>query len=280
VARRPAGGSVVSPLHAHGASHTGLVRSHNEDHFFIGTVRKTLTVRDTNLAVAEAVEEMSRLEGELLVVADGVGGRSGGERASQSAVFALSTYIGRTAACQFDPDVEQEEEFLQRLERALERAHEVVRSLAWGARGGPATTLTLAMVVGVRAYIAHVGDSRAYHCRGARLRQITRDQTMAEMLSDAGADLPSGKSSALSNVLASAVGSQSMSPAIGLIDLAPGDWLLLCTDGLTKHVADDEIAAVLTRRGDDVRSATTDLIDAALAGGGSDNITAIVARLV
>lgn len=269
----------MSPLLAHGQSHTGRVRSHNEDHYFVGTVRKTLTVRDTNLAVAEAVEEMSRLEGELLVVADGVGGRAGGERASQSAVFALSTYIGRTAACQFDPDVEQEDEFLQRLERALERAHEVVRSLAWGARGGPATTLTLAMVVGVRAYIAHVGDSRAYHCRGRRLRQITRDQTMAEMLSDAGAELPAGRGSALGNVLASAIGSQSMSPSIGLIDLAPGDWLVLCTDGLTKHVADDAIAAVLERHGDDVRGATNELIEAALAGGGSDNVTVVVARL-
>jgi protein phosphatase len=265
----------MSPLRVSGRSHAGLVRTSNEDRYLVGVLHKGIEVRDTNLTVTDAVEEMSRLDADFLIVADGVGGSRGGDRASQSAVFSLATFIARTAACHYDPDVEQEDEFLHRLERALEYAHSVVRELANQGRA-PATTLTMAMVIGARAYIAHAGDSRAYHCRNGRLRQITRDQTWANMLSDAGITEPGAARGNLSNVLLSAVGAQSMEPAIGLVDLAPGDWLLLCSDGLTKHVADDAIAQVLNAS-HDPDAVTSQLVNAALAGGGTDNVTVVAA---
>jgi protein phosphatase len=213
----------------------------------------------------------------MLVVADGVGGSAFGDRASQSAVFALATYIGRAAVCQYDPDVEQEEVFLQRLEEALHRAHEVVKSLG-GAGARPATTLTMALVIGGRAYIAHAGDSRAYVMHGGRLRQITRDQTISAMMSDAGVSHDPSGENRLRGVLASAVGGSTMTPSIGLVDVSPGDALLLCTDGLTKHVPDDRIAERLTS-GTSAEHVCSSLIDAALAAGGTDNITVIVARI-
>jgi serine/threonine protein phosphatase PrpC len=267
----------MSTLRVHGRSDVGKVRHSNEDHYFIGVLKKTVEVQDTNLEVRDAVTEMARLDAHLLVVADGVGGIAGGRRASQTAVFALATFIGRTAACHYDPDVQQEDEFLQRLEHALHHAHNVVSSLSTPGRG-PATTLTMAMVVGRRAYTAHVGDSRAYLLRRGRLRQMTADQTMAAMLEESGVSTDEGDERRLSGILASAVGSQSMTPVIGLVDFEPGDAFLLCTDGLTKHVPDDVIAELLASDSDP-KPICDQLVEAALAGGGTDNVTVVVARV-
>ncbi len=267
----------MTTLAASGLTDVGKARAANEDQFFIGTLHKVLEVEQTSLAARESFEYFTRTDARLLLVADGVGGVEGGRRASQVAVHTLATYIGQTASCYYNFDVEQEEEFLQRLERALSRAHTAVRSLATG-EGGPATTVTLAVVIGGRAYVAHVGDSRCYHLRGDRLRQATSDQTMGDYLSDAGAiSAEEAKAGHFANILASAVGGHEMMPSLGLLDLLPGDTLLLCTDGLTKHVPDDAIKAILARDcSADV--ACRALVDAALEGGGSDNVTVVVAR--
>ena len=267
----------TTTLAAAGLTDTGKVREENEDQFFIGTLHKVLEVQQTSLEAKEAFDYFTRTDARMLLVADGVGGVAGGRRASQTAVHTLATYIGQTAGCYYDFDVEQEEEFLSRLEHALGRAHAAVRSL--GARDtGPATTVTLAVVIGDRAYVAHVGDSRAYHFRRDRLRQITRDQTMGDVLRDEGV-LSDTQADALgmSNILASAIGGPEMLPSISLVDLVPGDALLLCTDGLVKHVSDDAIRTVLASDRTP-EQACRELVDAALADGGSDNVTVVVAR--
>jgi serine/threonine protein phosphatase PrpC len=267
----------MTRLDVGGRSDKGRVRTGNEDRFFIGVLEKNIVTKDSNLDVTEAITEYAHIDAHMLVVADGVGGSAMGHRASQSAVFALATYIGRAAVCQYDPDVEQEDAFLLRLEEALNRAHEVVKSLSsLGSR--PATTLTMALVIGRRAYIAHAGDSRAYVMHQGRLRQITRDQTVSALLTDAGVSHDPGGENRLAGVLASAIGGSTMTPSIGLVDIAPGDALLLCTDGLTKHVPDDRIAERLTS-GRNAEHICTSLVDAALAAGGTDNVTVIVARV-
>jgi serine/threonine protein phosphatase PrpC len=277
VARDVDGEGRVTRLDVSGRSDKGRVRSGNEDRFFIGVLEKNIITRDSNLDVTEAISEFAHVDAHMLVVADGVGGSAMGHRASQSAVFAMATYIGRAAVCQYDPDVEQEDAFLQRLEDALHRAHDVVKSLA-SPGTKPATTLTMALVIGARAYIAHAGDSRAYVMRGGRLRQITRDQTMSALLSDAGLSHDPNGENRLGGILASAIGGSSMTPSISLVDVAPGDSLLLCTDGLTKHVPDDRIAERLTS-GTSAEQICSALVDAALAAGGTDNVTVIVARV-
>ncbi|HYV98684.1 MAG TPA: protein phosphatase 2C domain-containing protein [Gemmatimonadaceae bacterium] len=264
-------------LEVSGKTHLGRVRTSNEDRYFIGVLHKAMEIVDSNLEVTDAITSFSQLDAYMLMVADGVGGVAGGERASQSAVFSLTTYLARTAACTYDPDVEQEDEFLQRLEEALQRAHDVVRSIGTGSRA-PATTLTMALVLGARAYIAHVGDSRAYIYRGGRLRQITRDQTMSAYLQDLGVSHDPRGENKLGNMLASAVGGSTMVPTIGLVDVAPGDSLLLCSDGLTKHVPDDRIAERL-QSGKSASGVCDELVNAALAAGGTDNVTVIVARV-
>jgi protein phosphatase len=121
-----------------------------------------------------------------------------------------------------------------------------------------------------------VGDSRAYVRRKGRLQQLTRDQTLGEYMMSVGAmteEQASRPGPAAS--LTSASGGSELMPVVGLIDLDPGDSLLLCTDGLTRHVTDDRIAEVLNQNGP-ARAAVETLLAEALAGGGKDNITLIV----
>jgi protein phosphatase len=212
------------------------------------------------------------------MVADGVGGSAGGGLASRSAVEALTEYVGQTAGCYYRLDVDTEHEFLDQLEAAVRKAHERVRSHTPKGRG-PATTLTMVTLVWPRGYVIHVGDSRGYHWRAGRLRQFTQDQTMSELLVDEGVMTEEqARDSGMENVLSSALGADYI-PSIGLIDFRVDDVLLLCTDGLTKHVSDEEIAAILQRE-TTAESTCRALVDAALEGGGSDNVTVVVCRMV
>lgn len=264
---------------AFGLTDPGRVRHNNEDHYVIVSLQKTVQVRQASLADPRAFDGLRGPEALLFVVADGVGGRPGGALASETAITALVEYIGQAAGCFHNLDVDREHEFLEQLERAVHQAHERVAPTA-GARGfGPATTLTMATLVWPRAYLVHVGDSRAFYLRKGRLRQLTRDQTMGEYMVEAGAwTEDQARAAPRAGVLASAVGGNEMTPAVGLVDLQPGDVLLLCSDGLTKHVPDERIAQILGAAPDAER-ACRELVAAALAGGGSDNVTVVVARM-
>jgi serine/threonine protein phosphatase PrpC len=132
-----------------------------------------------------------------------------------------------------------------------------------------------------RAYVVHVGDSRAYYQRGGLLRQLTRDQTVYEELVDQGVITgEQAQDAALGNrlkhTLTSAIGSE-LAPSVGLIDLEAGDALLLCTDGLTKHVRDSDITAILDAGGSAEESCRR-LIDLTLERGAHDNVTVVVGR--
>lgn len=257
----------------------GLKRDNNEDHFIIAGIRKSLDLRQTSLTDRRAFEALRGPEAQLLVVADGVGGNAGGEVASGMAVQALAEYVSRAAGCFSKFDTDAEHDFLADLERAVQKAHAQVKAIAeYGTP--PATTLTMATLVWPRAYIVHVGDSRAMYLHDGRLRVLTRDQTMAEAMVDAGAlTEEQAARSGLTNRLYSALGASEMVPSVGLVDFVPGDVLLLCSDGLTKHVSDERIAEVLGAPGS-AESMTGVLVEEALAGGGSDNVTVVVARMV
>jgi protein phosphatase len=264
-------------IDTYGLTHLGKVREVNEDQFFVASLGKSLDLLHTSLTRVAAFDEVQRSRAYLFVIADGVGSIGGGQIASGTAVQALVTYISRTMGCFYSYDIDSEHEFIEQLESAVQHAHESVLA-AFSTKGkGPATTLTIAVLIWPRAYLVHVGDSRAYYLRKGRLLQITRDQTMGELMIDQGVMTEEQVSrSSLTNVLASAVGSE-MKPSVGLVDLQWGDDLLLCTDGLTRHVSDEEIAAILQ----DTHSAELacrKLVDAALEGGGRDNITVVVCR--
>jgi serine/threonine protein phosphatase PrpC len=141
------------------------------------------------------------------------------------------------------------------------------------------TTLTMALVMGQTMYVAHVGDTRCYLLRGGELRCLTTDHTMAHRLEEASHErLEPG--SQLHHILWNALGATEdlPQPEITKLSLEPGDVLLLCSDGLTKHVPDLEITRLLG-----AKTATgarcQRLVELANAGGGTDNVTVVIADL-
>ena len=258
-----------------GLSHAGKVRPTNEDHFAIMTLQRTLQLRATNLQDIAVLDRLRRPEITVMIVADGVGGAAGGKIASGVAVRSVVEYAGEAVGCVEDMDVDREHTYLDHLSRAGERGHDRLKEM-FQTQGGPATTLTMVTLIWPRAYVVHVGDSRGYYLRNGKLKQFTRDQTMGDYLVDIGAVTEQhAQKAGLYNVLSSAVGGD-LVPSVGLVDLEEGDTLLLCTDGLTKHVPDDRIVELLSSGS--AESSAQALIDAALDGGGSDNVTVIVAK--
>jgi protein phosphatase len=264
---------------ASGLTDVGRKRKSNEDHFVIVSLRRGAEVRQTSVPDARVFERLQGQEALLFVVADGVGGRAGGAMASETAVTSLVEYLADAAGCLQSLDTDREHDFLERLESAVRQTHQRIFREGGGRGQGMATTLTMAVLVWPRAYLLHVGDSRAFYLHKGRLKQLTRDQTTGEFMVSAGAWTEEQASKApMGGTLISALGGDDLTVAVGLVDLQPGDVLLLCSDGLTRHVPDERIADVLGRAVDS-ESACRELVADALEGGGSDNITVVVARM-
>jgi protein phosphatase len=267
-------------IESFGISHPGNVRSVNEDHFVTAALQRAVQLRQTNLDDPHIFDRLSGPRAYLYAVADGVGGSAGGRVASATAVAMIVEYLGEIVGAYNGYGADHSKDFPEHLRRAVQRSHDhLVETFRLHRHGGPATTLTLAMVVWPYAYIVHVGDSRVYHIRGDVLRRLTRDQTVGEVLVQGGMPKEKAEQAGLFNVLASAVGARDMTPAVDFVPLERGDVLLLCTDGLTKHVNDSRIREVLLGAANAEEGCRT-LIDLALAGGGSDNVTAVVARVL
>jgi len=268
-------------IESFGISHTGNVRKVNEDHFVTAALQRAVQISQTNLDDTHVFDRLSGPRAYLFAVADGVGGSAGGRVASASAVATIVEYLAEAVGAYHGYGADQLKDFPEHLRTAVQRAHDhLVETFRLQDHNGPATTLTLAMVVWPRVYVVHVGDSRVYHLRGTALRRLTRDQTVGEVLvSQHGMPREKAEQAGLYNVLASAVGARDMTPAVDFLSLEHGDTLLLCTDGLTKHVSDSRIGETLGNTSD-VEAGCRSLIDLALSGGGSDNVTAVVARVL
>jgi PPM family protein phosphatase len=269
----------TAAVDAFGLTDRGKLRDANEDHFVIAQVNKSVEVRQTSLSPDDVGRQFESAAAYLFAVADGVGGRPEGDLASGRTLSAMLTYLAKAAQCFQGLDAHAEEVLLEKLEAAVRDVHEgLVEEYGGITSKLPATTLTMVLLVWPRAYHIQVGDSRAYVRRGNRLQRLTRDQTLGEYMVSLGAwtDEQAAKAPAAAN-LSSAIGGSELLPVVGLIDLMPGDTLMLCTDGLTKHVSDEEINAALAEPNTAV-STSTSLVDAALAAGGSDNVTVVVVR--
>ena len=287
---QPTGGVAAPPtrkptddeLDVHGLTHPGKVRTTNQDHFLICSLRKQMLVHLTSLSGLDRMPVLAERLALLGVVADGVGGSAGGETASRVAVEAVTRYIAQSVQCYYASHGESDELFLASLQDAAAQCHEDLLELGRDQPDleGLATTLTLWLGVWPRAYLLQVGDSRCYLLRDAELTQITRDQTMAQELIDLGVLTRNDASATkLAHTLSSSIGGRQTAPVVTRMDLAWGNVVLLCSDGLTRHVSDDRIR-------DHLRSMTSsqqvceDLVREALDDGGSDNITVIVRRAV
>jgi PPM family protein phosphatase len=225
-------------IDAVGSTDIGRVRDGNEDEFIV--------------------------EDPLYAVADGMGGHLGGEVASRLAIETLHV------------------QFIHRRGTLAEQVREANRAVYERSTHDPSvagmgTTLTAVVVDGDRIRLAHVGDSRAYLFRAGELRALTEDHTLVQRMVERG-EVTSDEASVhpQRNVLTRVIGTE---PDVvvdeGLIDLAFGDRVLLCSDGLTAMVTDEDIASIL-RESSDPRVAVDRLVRAANDAGGVDNVTVVL----
>ena len=215
-----------------------------------------------------------------MMVADGVGGGLKGEQASRMTLEVATKYLSECANCyyRFEDDVD----LAQALEEGARQCHEAIQERAAHDENaaGMATTLTLFIGVWPWIYLLQVGDSRYYQYHNGVLRQISRDQTLAQEMADQGIMSPELASrSPLTNVLSSSIGGHQTAPVVTRI---PNDWnmiQLLCSDGLTRHVSDSRIAERLGAM-KSARQVCEELVQGCFGWRGTDNITVVVGRAI
>jgi protein phosphatase len=265
----------------YGLSDRGRVRETNEDQFLLAGLNRSMLIHMTSLDHEAHTRLFGGSQGHLLAVADGMGGHAGGRRASGIAIETLTRYVLGTASWLFNLHDHQEDDLLSELESALRRCQENIKQAAQSS-GPPemGTTLTMAYITWPRLYVVHAGDSRCYLRRGGRLEQITRDHTMAQRLVEAGTLRPEEASqSRWSHVLWNCLGggTDDLRPECYKSTLELGDSLLLCSDGVSGPLSDQQILHALAQEVP-AKETCERLVHAANEAGGRDNITAVVAH--
>lgn len=272
-------------IEAAGATDIGCVRPRNEDAYLIATLQRSMIVHDSN-AEARRGWLTGDAAGTLLVVADGMGGMGGGSTASRVAVQTISNYLlnvmpwvtARKDASAGRASLSSVPSVRDQLSSAVVMSDSTVRSTG-ASVGEPrmGTTLTMALVLWPMLYVAHVGDSRCYLLRSGVLTRLTTDHTIAQQIEDQGV-APLGADSGLHHLLWNSLGgSEIAKPQTTKLRLEPADVLLLCSDGLTLHVSEDEIARTIATP-ERAEAICSKLVERAKAAGGSDNVTAVIAR--
>ena len=230
-------------------THIGLVRKNNEDSCFANEKNGCL----------------------FAVVADGMGGHSGGEVASGIVIEKAVQFLEKSVISDLNPDS---------IIKLLTDANKCVWERAQKDKQlkGMGSTATLIIIKGSRALIGHVGDSRAYLFRSGRLEQLTKDHSYVQMLIENGYIT---EQEALRhphrNIITRAIGAERDIDADALtVELQTGDVILLCSDGLNNAVTDEQICDILLS---DVDTAADRLIEASLSSGGTDNITVFVTKM-
>jgi protein phosphatase len=264
-----------------GLSDRGKVRANNEDTFFVARLDRTLRALLTNLSPGEYPAASAETSYGMLV-ADGMGGHAGGEVASRTAVRVLLDLVLQTPDWVMRLDDAWLQEVIRRMEQRVQLIGGALAGMAQDHPGlsGMGTTLTLACSLGADLLVVHVGDSRAYLMHQGQLRQLTRDQTVAQRMVEAG--ILSAEEAAqhrMRHVLTGVLSAdgQKVPVECGRFTLADGDQVLLCSDGLTEMVPEAEVAGVLGRPGA-AQDCCRALVDLALEAGGRDNVTVVLAR--
>ena len=228
-----------------GVTDIGLHRKRNEDHYFIDTDRG------------------------VFLVCDGMGGHKGGDVASQMAVETLRQNLWWSTADDIVPGLRNAVKLTNKAIYDKGRSDESLYEMG--------TTLTVAVIHDGSLVVAHVGDSSLFHYKEGKLRKITRDHTLAEQMLTDGLLKPEDiQSNVYNHVLTRAVGVENhVEVDIYQQDVGQGDWILLCTDGLTDLVTDSEISEFLGSA-HDAQETAQELVNLALGKGGYDNITIVL----
>jgi len=244
----------------------GMQRAGNEDAFLVADLSTGDTVNGADTNVHSLGER-----GSLMIVSDGMGGAAAGEIASEMAVTIIRESIA---------EMPESMEISERLKSAAETANERIwnHSQSNIELSGMGATLTAVLAQGTTAYVAQVGDSRAYLVRGNKIKQLTKDQSLAQMLVDSGAIKPEQIDSVPQNVIMQALGTQPVvKVAMTAVGLYRNDCLVICSDGLSNKVTPDELREAAGKT-EDLTEACRSLIAKANERGGEDNITVVIAR--
>ena len=258
------------------ATHQGKVRPNNEDHYAVARRRRTSELILTNLPPEDLV--LADDCAYALIVADGMGGEQFGEFASRLALQTMFELGQQATSWVFKLTDIDSQQIRERVEAYVEQIQATMREHieAEPRLRGMGTTWTSAHLLPPYALVVHIGDSRAYLLHAGKLRQFTRDETVAQALIDSGANPENVQR--FCHMLLNNFGGQcgSVAAQIHQLSLSPGDQLLLCTDGLTDMVGDDEIARILQESASP-QAACDRLIETALDQGGKDNVTVVMA---
>ena len=253
-----------------GKTDVGLVREHNEDNFLVADVTGAVRSSDARDPFAFPLGD----KGGLMLVCDGMGGAAAGEVASQMAVDSIYEALAAAAP-------QQRDAFARLVRRAVQQANEkiFVQSRDNQSERGMGTTCSVAALVDETLVVAQIGDSRCYILRDGKLAQVTKDQSLAWQLIEAGAMTPDeAKAFEHANIILQALGVQErVEVVLSQVDLRRGDVALLCSDGLHGPVSDEEILAVLIAE-PNLQKAGEALIQKALDRDGPDNITVVLGR--
>ncbi len=259
----------------------GKVRERNEDVCLTVRGYRALEVIQTNVP-ADDIPLRSEEGVYGMLVADGMGGHAGGDLASRLAASTLVHLVLDTPDWILKIGKHEGDRVLTRTARRFRDVDAALRqaSAENPELAGMGTTMTVAHNVGRDLFLGHVGDSRAYLCRGDDLIQLTRDHTYAQDLADMGIIAPDQvMTHHFRHVLTRALGEvgHSVQADVNRVRLDDGDQVLLCTDGLTDMVDDATIGAVLLSAAT-AKDACRTLVDLALKNGGKDNVTVVLAR--
>jgi serine/threonine protein phosphatase PrpC len=254
----------------------GCVREANEDSFYV-----ELPEEGASQGVAASANRYA-----LLIVADGMGGQVAGKEASETAVEVVKTLFAtaiksdwaKTAKAKTGKPLKDIRKFLL---DAFREANKAVFKKGEAKSVNMGTTLTTAFIADHNAFIGHVGDSRVYHVRKREIRQVTEDHSLAEdMVKKGKATREEVRTSPMRSMLTRSIGTKeevAVDDPIG-IELEDGDCLVLCTDGLTNLVEDQEILSAIHNTAD-LQKACNQLVDTARKRGGHDNITIVAAEI-
>jgi PPM family protein phosphatase len=278
-------------LDYHGATHVGMVRTENQDNFLIADFECALNLRFGSTLLQIENKSPSCLAS-VFAIADGMGGHEDGEHASRLVLTSVFEFL-RERLRPLATKAPTSLDYPKILNEAIATAHHSLVQDAVSSDKSPAmgSTLTMAIVVGPKAYVAHVGDSRGYLIRGEEISLLTRDHTVQKLRDDLSNGTASMQqrslfeyvdwsqirnSEALWNVIAA--NADAVYPEISEVAIKANDVLLLCSDGLLKHNAEKQIASQIINM-ESTQSVCDQLIEETNRRGGLDNTTLIVIRV-
>ncbi len=266
----------------------GDVREHNEDNYHIPIARSTRGInggggngRGTTTTI-EYQPEVADTGCELFIVADGMGGQLAGEQASKMAVEIIPQEIGRRLASRGESE---DVDVVAAVKDSMAEANKHILALSHieTEYTNMGTTVVLCLFRSDRAYIAGIGDSRAYRLRGREFKQLTKDHSLADALLDAGTitadELENHRFKHFLYLYLGSKEARTGPDNVQVLDIQVGDRFLLASDGLTGVVRDEQIAAALASI-DDPQSSADELIELARRNFSKDNITCIVIHVV